>query len=136
MTDHADARCACHDFNRATFLRRGVAQAGKGLPAIEAGMPTPAGTGLNRRSFMLASAGLLLSVYGAGRLLDPQAFEAGIASAASAANGRVLVSVYLQGGIDSMSVLAPGQRPPLRAVPHRRSASPKAPGRRSPRTRG
>jgi uncharacterized protein (DUF1501 family) len=99
--------CACQDFNRASFLRRGVAQAGKGLPAIESGMPTPAGTGLNRRSFMLNSAGLLLSVYGAGKLLEPQAFEAGIASAASAANGRVLVSIYLQGGIDSMSVLAP-----------------------------
>jgi uncharacterized protein (DUF1501 family) len=103
--------CACHEFDRATLLRRGVAQAGKGLPAIESGMPTPAGTGLNRRSFMLSSAGLLLSVYGAGRLLEPQAFEAGIASAASAANGRVLVSIYLQGGIDSMSVLAPVSDP-------------------------
>jgi uncharacterized protein (DUF1501 family) len=103
--------CACHEFDRATLLRRGVAQAGKGLPAIEQGMPTPAGTGLNRRSFMLSSAGLLLSVYGAGKLLEPSAFEAGIASAATAANGRVLVSIYLQGGIDSMSVLAPVSDP-------------------------
>ena len=31
-------------------------------------MPAPAGTGLSRRSFLLRSAGLALSVYGAGRL--------------------------------------------------------------------
>jgi uncharacterized protein (DUF1501 family) len=99
--------CACADFNRAELLRRGVARAGQGLPGIETGMPTPAGTGLNRRSFMLSSAGLLLSVYGAGRLLEPAAFEAGIASAATNPSQRVLVSVYLQGGIDSMSVLCP-----------------------------
>jgi uncharacterized protein (DUF1501 family) len=99
--------CACHDFNRAELLRRGVARAGQGLPTIEPGMPVPAGTGLNRRQFVLSSAGLLLSVYGAGRLLDPAAFEAGIANAATTANGRVLVSVYLQGGIDSLSVLCP-----------------------------
>ena len=59
------------------LLRRGVAQAGRGLPAIEPGMPTPAGTGLSRRGFLLSSAGLALSVYGAGRLLDPPAFEDG-----------------------------------------------------------
>src|ERR1700722_10979856 len=101
--------CSCSDFNRSDLLRRGVAQAGAGLPAIEPGMPTPAGTGLSRRGFLLASAGVALSVYGAGRLLDGQAFEAGIAQAAasSAANAPVLVNVYLQGGIDSMSVLYP-----------------------------
>jgi uncharacterized protein (DUF1501 family) len=99
--------CACHDFNRAELLRRGVARAGQGLPAIEPGMPVPAGTGLNRRQFVLSSAGLLLSVYGAGRLLDSAAFEAGIADAATTSSGRVLVSVYLQGGIDSLSVLCP-----------------------------
>jgi uncharacterized protein (DUF1501 family) len=99
--------CSCHDFNRAELLRRGAAQAGRGLPAVEPGMPMPAGTGLNRRSFVLSATGMLLSVYGAGRLLDPAAFEAGIASAASTPDQRVLVSVYLQGGIDSMSVLCP-----------------------------
>jgi uncharacterized protein (DUF1501 family) len=115
--------CGCPDFGRSELLRRGVAQAGKGLPSIEPGMPTPAGTGLSRRGFVLSSAGLLLSVYGAGRLLDPGAFEAGIASAASAVNQPVLVSVYLQGGIDSMSVLYPAGDPlytqlrPMLAVP-------------------
>ncbi|MGD0196445.1 MAG: DUF1501 domain-containing protein [Solirubrobacteraceae bacterium] len=99
--------CACQEFNRADLLRRGVAQAGRGLPSIEHGMPLPAGTGLSRRSFMLSSAGALLTVYGAGRLLEPSAFQAGIAQAAPIAGGRVIVSIYLQGGIDSMSVLLP-----------------------------
>jgi uncharacterized protein (DUF1501 family) len=70
-------------------------------------MPTPAGTGLSRRSFLLSSAGLFLSVYGAGRLIDPRAFEEGIAEAAGGPAQPVLVSVYLQGGIDAMSVLYP-----------------------------
>jgi uncharacterized protein (DUF1501 family) len=99
--------CHCNEFNRAALLRKGVAQAGRGLPRIERGMPLPAGTGLNRRQLLLGGAGLFLSVYGAGRLLEPAAFEAGIAQAASVPAGRVIVSVYLQGGIDSMSVLAP-----------------------------
>ena len=41
--------CGCTDFGRSELLRRGVAQAGKGLPSIQPGMPTPAGTGLSRR---------------------------------------------------------------------------------------
>jgi uncharacterized protein (DUF1501 family) len=103
--------CACQDFNRGEFLRRAAAQAGQGLPSIERGMPTPAGTGLSRRGFLLASAGLALSVYGAGRMLDPSAFEEGIARAAASPQAPVLVSVYLQGGIDSMSVLYPAGDP-------------------------
>jgi len=35
----------CAEFTRATLFRRSVAEAGRGLPAIEAGMPLPAGTG-------------------------------------------------------------------------------------------
>ncbi len=103
--------CSCEGFTRAEMLRRGAAQAGRGLPAIEPGMPIPAGTGLSRRGFLLASAGLALSVYGAGRLLDPAAFEEGIARAAEAPDQPILVSVYLQGGIDAMSVLYPAGDP-------------------------
>ena len=99
--------CACHDFNRTEALRRSAARPGRGLPAIEPGMPTPAGTGLSRRGFLLGSAGLALSVYGAGRLLDPGRFEEGIALAAEATSRPIIVSVYLQGGIDAMSVLYP-----------------------------
>src|SRR3954452_18495380 len=80
------------------------AQAAAGLPAIEAGMPQPAGTGLSRRSFLLRSAALGLAVYGAGRL---PAFEAGVAQAQAAGPGTVLLNVFLDGGVDSLSVLAP-----------------------------
>ena len=95
----------CQDFSRAALVRAAAAEAGRGLPSVEAGMPLPAGTGLSRRSLLMRSAGLALSVYGGSRL-SPGAFEAGVAEAATA-DAPVLVSVFLEGGIDSMSVLAP-----------------------------
>jgi uncharacterized protein (DUF1501 family) len=99
--------CSCNDFNRAQLLRRGAAVAGKGLPQIEPGMPLPAGTGLDRRTFLLASAGAALSVYGTS-MLSPRQFEEGIAQAAAAApNQPVLVSIFMEGGWDALSVLAP-----------------------------
>src|SRR3954452_21586126 len=81
------------------------AQAAAGLPAIEPGMPEPAGTGLSRRSFLLRSAALGLAVYGAGKL---PAFETGIAQAQAAGPSTVLLSVFMDGGVDSLSLLAPG----------------------------
>jgi uncharacterized protein (DUF1501 family) len=122
--DPSSRACACAGYDRAELLRRAAAQAGRGLPSIEPGMPTPAGTGLSRRGFLLASAGLSLSVYGAGRVLDPKRFEEGIAQAAAASPSQpVIVSVYLQGGIDAMSVLYPAGDPlytkyrPMLALP-------------------
>src|SRR4051794_25075960 len=96
---HAPRAC-CTEHGRA-------ARAGAGLPAIEAGMPDPAGTGLSRRSLLLRSAGLALSVYGAGRLAGVPAFEEGIAQAAAGPDGSVLLTVFLDGGADGLSVLAP-----------------------------
>jgi uncharacterized protein (DUF1501 family) len=96
----------CRDFSRSQLLRAAAAQAGNGLPDIEPGMPTPAGTGLSRRSFVLRSAGLAMSVYGASKL-GMGAFEDGVARAATAPGQRVLVSVFMPGGVDSMSLLAP-----------------------------
>jgi uncharacterized protein (DUF1501 family) len=100
--------CSCNDFTRSQLLRRGAAVAGKGLPRIEPGMPAPAGTGLDRRTFLLRSAGTALSVYGAS-MLSPRHFEEGIAQAVAAAppNQPVLVSIFLEGGWDALSVLAP-----------------------------
>jgi uncharacterized protein (DUF1501 family) len=100
--------CSCNDFNRSQLLRRGAAVAGKGLPRIEPGMPLPAGTGLDRRTFLLRSAGAALSVYGAS-MLSPRHFEEGIAQASAAAgpNQPVLVSIFMEGGWDALSVLAP-----------------------------
>jgi uncharacterized protein (DUF1501 family) len=97
--------CPCSDFSRTDLLRRAAAEAGDGLPAIETGMPLPAGTGLSRRSFVARSLGLAFAVYGADRVVSPLAFEEGIAQAAW--SNRVLVSVYLDGGIDSLSTLFP-----------------------------
>lgn len=94
-------RC-CSDWTRS---REDVARAGNGLPAIEPGMPAPAGTGMTRRAMLLRSAGLALSVYGAGKLLAPEAFEAAIAEAAG--DHRVVVSVFMDGGADNFSLLAP-----------------------------
>jgi uncharacterized protein (DUF1501 family) len=100
--------CSCNDFTRSQLLRRGAAIAGKGLPSIEPGMPLPAGTGLDRRTFLLRSAGAALSIYGAS-MLSPRHFEAGIAqaSAASGPDQPVLVSIFMEGGWDALSVLAP-----------------------------
>lgn len=114
--------CGCREFTRAELARRSFAEAGRGLPAIEPGMPAPAGTGLTRRSLLVCGGALALSVYGAS-LLRPQAFVEGIAKAAGS-QGKVLVSVFLEGGIDGLSVLAPVDddayrrlRPQLRIAP-------------------
>jgi uncharacterized protein (DUF1501 family) len=99
--------CSCNDFNRAHLLRRGAAVAGRGLPSIEPGMPVPAGTGMDRRSFLLRSVGAAFSIYGAS-MLSPRHFEEGIAQAAATASEQpVLVSIFMEGGWDALSVLAP-----------------------------
>ena len=99
MADHLH----CTDYTRSQARR---AVAGRGLPSIEPGMPAPAGTGMDRRSFLLRSSALALSVYGAGKLAGPM-LEEGVAMAAEGGPPKVLVSVFLSGGIDALSVLAP-----------------------------
>lgn len=97
----------CSDFTRSSLLRRAAAEAGRGLPTVEPGQPLPAGTGLDRRTFLIGSGALALSVYGGSRL-GLEALDAGVAEArAAGADQRVLVSVCLEGGLDSLSVLAP-----------------------------
>jgi uncharacterized protein (DUF1501 family) len=112
----------CNDFTRSHLVRSSVARAGAGLPVIEPGMPTPAGTGLTRRSMLLRSAGMALAVYGAGRTLTPEAFEAAVAEAAG--EQRVLISIFMDGGADALNLLAPVSdaryitlRPTLRMLP-------------------
>jgi uncharacterized protein (DUF1501 family) len=106
----------CNEFSRSSLMRR-AAEAGAGLPAIEHGMPLPAGTGLDRRAFVARSLGLALAVYGAGSLRLP-GFENGILEAASAAppSSPVLVSVFLDGGVDTLSLLAPVGDPDYRKL--------------------
>ena len=77
-------------------------------------MPLPAGTGVDRRRFLLGTAGGLMSVYGAERLgLTDRVLGDGIAQAAAIqpSNAPILVSVFLAGGIDSLSLLAPAGDP-------------------------
>jgi uncharacterized protein (DUF1501 family) len=106
---------ATHD-NRVCCAEHGRAAAGAGLPAIEPGMPTPAGTGMTRRSMLLRSAGVAAAVYGAGRLTGLPAFEEGVARAATRPDQTVLVSVFLDGGCDGLSVLAPVGDPAYRKL--------------------
>ncbi len=109
------ARC-CDEHSRADLLRRAAAEAGRGLPSIEPGMPLPAGTGLSRRSFLTRSGGLALAVYGAANVRLPY-FEEGIEAAAAAAAGApILVSVFLEGGADSLSLLFPAGDPLYRRL--------------------
>ena len=101
--------CHCNEFSRAHLLRSAAAEAGRGLPAIDPGMPLPAGTGLSRRSFMLRSGLGMLSVYGASKL-GLRGLQEGIAQAQGGAP-PVLVTVFMDGGTDSLSLLAPTQDP-------------------------
>src|SRR6476646_4679416 len=102
----SERACHCDEFSRASLLRRAAAEAGSGLPPIEPGLPLPAGTGLHRRAFLARSAGVALAVYGASKL-GVNALDEGIAKAAAAPAQPVLVSVFLPGGADSLSVLYP-----------------------------
>ncbi len=87
------------------FARSRPATAGDGLPMIEPGMPAPAGTGLTRRSMMMRSLGLGLAVYGAGAITQAERVEAAINDAL--AEHKVVISVFFDGGWDSLSLLVP-----------------------------
>jgi len=110
------ANC-CNDYSRTQLLRRAAAEAGRGLPMIEQGMPLPAGTGLTRRSFVSRATGLAIAVYGAASL-GPKAFEEGIAAAAAQAPATdpILVSIFLSGGADALTLLAPTSAHPQYAA--------------------
>ena len=107
----------CDEFSRSTLLRRAVAEAGSGLPAIEPGMPAPAGTGLDRRTFLSRTVGAALTVYGASAL-GPRMLDEGIARAAAAggAGRHVLVSIFAPGGWDALSLLYPTGDPRYRKL--------------------
>ena len=92
--------CHCNDFARSR-----VATAGDGLPSIEPGMPTPAGTGMNRRSMLLRSLGVGVAVYGMGALTSAERVEAAINDALG--EHKVVISVFFDGGMDALSLLAP-----------------------------
>jgi uncharacterized protein (DUF1501 family) len=111
------AENCCAGFTRTEAMRAAIAgdrRSGQGWSPRESDprMPIPAGAGIDRRRFLLGAAGGLVSVYGAGRLgLGGRALSEGIAEAASvqSLSSPILVSIFLAGGIDALSVLAPTQ---------------------------
>ena len=105
----------CDGLSRSRLLHKAIAEAGRGLPAIEPGMPLPAGTGLSRRRFIAQGIGAALAVYGGSRL-GFSAFDEGIAAAASLGPQPVLVSIFLEGGADALSVLSPQGDPLYRKL--------------------
>jgi uncharacterized protein (DUF1501 family) len=109
--DHRGDRSCCDGFSRSEAMRRALASGAPPSPREwDPRMPVPAGAGLDRRRFLLGAAGGLVSVYGAGRLgLTDRLLGDGVAQAASlqGPNSPVLVSVFLAGGIDALSILAP-----------------------------
>src|SRR3954462_1827623 len=102
-----DPRACCTQHGRAARAGAAPPPPAPALPGMGPARPAPAGTGLSRRSLLLRSAGLALSVYGAGRLGRVAALEEGNAPAAAGPDGSVLLTVFLDGGADGLSVLAP-----------------------------
>ncbi len=102
-------RTCCDGFTRAEAIRSAAAAGGPASAREwDPRMPVPAGAGVDRRRFLLGAGGGPLSVYGAGRLgLTSRVLGDGVAQAAALGPAPVLVSVFLAGGIDSLSMLAP-----------------------------
>jgi uncharacterized protein (DUF1501 family) len=130
------APSCCDGFTRsqamhAALARRADGRGGAGPEPREwdSRMPIPAGTGVDRRRFLLGAAGGLMSVYGAGRLgLGGQALSEGIAQAATVQgdSSPILVSIFLAGGIDALSILAPTEDPTYRKLRPTLAVSPSA----------
>jgi len=105
----------CDGFARSQAVRR-VLASGRRPVAREwdPRMPIPAGVGIDRRRFLTGAVGGLAIVYGAERAgLTNRMLGDGIAQAAATqpANSPTLVSIFMQGGLDSLSLLAPAGDP-------------------------
>ncbi|MFZ0378137.1 MAG: DUF1501 domain-containing protein [Solirubrobacteraceae bacterium] len=104
----------CDGFSRAQAIRRVLAGKSPVAREWDPRMPIPAGAGIDRRRFLAGAAGGVMTVYGAGRLgLTDRMLGDGIARAASLQPARspILVSLFMQGGIDGLSLLAPAGDP-------------------------
>jgi uncharacterized protein (DUF1501 family) len=115
MTPEPPDQVHCDSFARSQAIRR-VLASGRRPVAREwdQRMPLPAGVGIDRRRFLAGAIGGLALVYGAGRAgLTDGMLGDGVARAASMQSARspILVSLFLQGGVDSLSLLAPAGDP-------------------------
>jgi uncharacterized protein (DUF1501 family) len=101
----------CDGFARSQAIRR-VLVSGKRPVQREwdPRMPIPAGVGIDRRRFLAGSVGGLALVYGAERSgLTDRMLGDGIARAATlqSPNSPIIVSLFMQGGLDALSLLGP-----------------------------
>ena len=105
----------CDGFTRSQAIRRALASGVRPVAREwDSRMPIPAGVGIDRRRFIAGAVGGLALVYGAGRAgLTDSMLGDGIARAATLqpSNSPILVSLFLQGGLDSLSLLAPAGDP-------------------------
>ena len=105
----------CDGFTRSQAIRRALASGTRPVQREwDSRMPIPAGVGVDRRRFIAGAVGGLALVYGAGRAgLTDRMLGDGIARAATVQrpNSPILVSLFLQGGLDSLSLLAPAGDP-------------------------
>jgi uncharacterized protein (DUF1501 family) len=120
MSDAPDPRTPrtvnhCESFTRSQAIRRALAGGMRPVAREwDSRMPLPAGVGIDRRRFIAGAAGGLALVYGAGRAgLTDRMLGDGIARAATLQPGGspILISLFLQGGLDSLSLLAPAGDP-------------------------
>ena len=107
----------CNEFSRSTLLRRAVAEAGNGLPAIEPGMPLPPVPASTVARSSRARVGAALTVYGASALGPKLSTTASRGPRRRAGAGRrVLVSIFAPGGWDALSLLYPTGDPRYRKL--------------------
>src|SRR5262249_35152940 len=103
-----------------------LASAGRGLPAVQPGMPAPPGPRPGRPEPLPGAPGPPGGVSG-GAGPRPEAVADGIAAArAAGTTNRVLVSVFLEGGADSLSLLFPDGDPLYRKLRPKLALAPDA----------
>ena len=94
----------CDDYTRSELLRRPRPRPARVCPRSSRGCRSRPEPGSRGGSFLSRSAGLALAVYGASKI-PLAAFERG--SHRPPAPTKILVSIFFDGGIDSLNVLAP-----------------------------